>query len=114
MLVSDSGKITMTVKEWHEFAGATFAPWRPRTRREFEAMIDLGIARHLAENTGGQGFMFAIAADGMRFGPDGEVNFPANQRKLAYARITGNWPTDSELADYESGSKVPPPAEPSL
>lgn len=100
MLVVD-GKITMTGSEWAEFEKATFAPWTPRTVREFQAMCDLGAARHLHENTGGQGFMLAIACDAMKFGEDGKANFPSDQRRMAYIKVHGVSPTDEELAEFE-------------
>lgn len=99
MLVSN-GRITMSNAEAQEFAEATFAPWTPRTPAEFNAMCDLGSARHLADNTGGQGFMHALAAEGMKFGDDGEVNFPVNKRKAAYMKERGIWPTDEQLAAW--------------
>ena len=111
MKVSDDGRLTMNEDEWKEFAEATFAPWMPRTPREFDAMIDLGIARHLVENTGGTGGIHAIAADGMRFGANGEINFPPDRLKQAYIRRYGTWPTASQLAEFEAG-KTPTPTPP--
>lgn len=111
MLVSD-GRITMSDAEWDEFAAATFAPWVPRTPAEFNAMCDLGSARHLVENTDGKGFMHALAVEEMQFGPNGEVNFPVDKRKLAYMKVHGVWPTDAQLQAFESAGA--PTARPGL
>jgi hypothetical protein len=96
MLVAD-GKIMMSTAEAREFAEATFAPWTPRTVAEFNAMCELGSARHLVDNTEGAGFMHALAAEGMRFGENGEVNFPINKQKAAYMKVHGVWPTDQQV-----------------
>ena len=109
MLVSDS-KITMSGAEWEEFASATFAPWLPRTVAEFNAMCQLGSARHLAENTDGQGFMHALAVEAMMFGPDGEVNFPIDKRRMEYVKVHGAWPSDEQLHAFEAaGGRQRPP-----
>ena len=92
----------MSPGEAQEFAAATFAPWTPRTIAEFNAMCDLGSARHLADDTGGQGFMFALEAEGMKFGEQGEINFPMDKRKMAYLKVHGTWPTDDELRAFEA------------
>lgn len=101
MLVSEN-KITMGADEWNEFAAATFAPWIPRTVAEFNAMCQLGSARHLADDTDGQGFMHALAVEAMMFGPNGEVNFPIDKRRMEYVKVHGNWPTDEQLHAFES------------
>jgi hypothetical protein len=103
MIVAD-GRITMGAGEWEEFRSATFAPWMPRTPMEFDAMCALGSARHLAENTAGQGFIYALIAEGMAFGPDGEVNFPMNEVKRAHMAIGGKWPADSEFMPCSEAS----------
>lgn len=103
MLISD-GRITMTEGEWQEFAEATFAPWRPRTIDEFNAMCDLGRARHLADNTEGSGFMHAIAAEDMKFTEDGQPNFPLDKRKMAYVKVHGTWPTQKEFEAFDRTS----------
>ena len=108
MLVAD-GKITMSDAEWREFAAATFAPWVPRTPAEFDAMCALGSARHLADNTGGQGFVHALAAEAMAFGADGEVNFPIDKRRMAYLKLHGSWPTDAEFKAFEAQRTSTPP-----
>jgi hypothetical protein len=95
------GRITMTDAEWAQFAEATFATWRPRTPEEFNAMIDLASARHMVENTGGAGGLRAIAAEGWKFGADGEVHFPPNRRKIAYLKEYGYWPTTEQLRQFE-------------
>ncbi|MEJ8839361.1 hypothetical protein [Ramlibacter sp. AN1133] len=99
----------MSDAEWQQFAAVTFAPWLPRTRAEFDAMCALGSARHLADNTGGQGFMHALAAEAMAFGADGEVNFPIDQRRTAYMKLHGAWPTDDELKASEAPRTSRPP-----
>lgn len=96
MLVAD-GKITMSAAETQEFEAATFAPWTPRTIDEFNAMCDLGSARHRADNTDGIGYMHALAAEGMKFGEGGEANFPMNKEKLAHMKRHGTWPTDEQV-----------------
>jgi hypothetical protein len=107
MLTTTDFKITMSSQEFADFQSATFAPWVPRTVAEFNAMCDLGSARHLAENTGGQGFMHAIAAEGMRYGENGQANFPIDRRRMAYAKVHGTWPTDGQLKDFEGRRTVP-------
>lgn len=110
MLVSEN-KITMGADEWRDFAAATFAPWVPRTVAEFNAMCQLGCARHLAENTDGQGFMHALAVEAMMFGPTGEVNFPLDKRRMEYVKVHGNWPSDEQLREFEAAGA---PLRPSL
>jgi hypothetical protein len=95
------GRIVMSDEEWARFAAATFAPWRPRTPAEFNAMADLGSARHMAENTRGIGGFLAAAAEGIKFGRNGEIKFPPNQRKLAFAKEYGTWPTTEQLRRFE-------------
>lgn len=99
MLVSDE-RITMAEGEWCEFAALTFAPWRPRTIAEFNAMCDLGAARHLADNTDGQGFMFALELEGIKFSEDGQPNFPLDKAKVEYMRVHGTWPTQDQFDAY--------------
>ncbi len=101
MLITD-GKITMSAAEAQEFKEATFAPWTPRTIAEFNAMCDLGSARHLCDNTEGLGFMHAMVAEEMKFGPDGQQNYPLDKRKMAYTKVHGTWPTDDQLKDFEA------------
>lgn len=115
MKVSEDGRLSMSEDEWKEFAEATFAPWMPRTPREFDAMIDLAMERHLVENTRGCGVVHAMAANGMRFGRDGEINFPIDRLKLAYAARYAHWPSDSQLAEFVAGKHpTPAPAKPLL
>jgi len=97
MLVCDN-KITMSAAEWEEFQSATFAPWVPRTVGEFNAMCQLGAERHLVD---GGGFMDALAVEAMQFGPNGEVNFPIDKRRMAYAKVHGTWPNDEQLQAFE-------------
>lgn len=107
MLLLD-GKITMSHDEAREFAEACFAPWTPRTIAEFNAMCDLGSARHLADDTDGHGFMHALAVEAMKFGPNGEANFPLDKRKLAYTKVHGTWPSDAQLREFEGGADAAP------
>ena len=95
------GRIVMSDEEWATFAAATFAPWRPRTPAEFNAMADLGSARHMAENTRGIGGFLAIGAEAMKFAPDGEIRYPPNMRKHAYLKEHGSWPTAEQLRRFE-------------
>ena len=51
-------------------------------------MCDLAIARHKVENTDRLGPTYALYAASMKFGPNGEVNFPPSasfflQKRLA-------------------------------
>lgn len=108
MLVVD-GKLTMSDAEWREFAELTFAPWKPRTPREFNAMVELGMARHVAENTDGEGYMFDIALDAMKFGENGEINFPMDRRRMSYVQVHGSWPTDQQLREFEGQDSSPRP-----
>lgn len=104
------GKIRMSEKEWEDFRAATWAPWQPRTPAEFNAMCDLGAARHEAEDSDGLAFMRAIECEQMRFGPNNEVNFPMDERKVAYCKVHGTWPTDEQLKAHleaEGATVVP-------
>lgn len=103
MLISD-GQLTLSNSEWALFQEVTFAPWRPRTRDEFNAMCKLGAIRHMIENTGGVGWMRALACEDIMFGENGEINFPQDKRRMAYLKVHGTWPSDAELADFESQS----------
>ncbi|MDO9236200.1 MAG: hypothetical protein Q7U28_09245 [Aquabacterium sp.] len=96
------GRIKMSDEEWVKFQNLNWAPWKPRTPAEFNAMCDLASARHIAENTEGLGEVFAIATDKMKFGASGEINFPEDPRRLEYVKVHGSWPTDAELAAFES------------
>ena len=102
MLVVD-GTLRMNDKEWLEFQRLNWAPWRPRTPEEFNAMCDLAAARHRAENTDGLGEAYALSSGAMKFGPNGEMNFPADQRKLTFVRAHGFWPSAEQLEKFESG-----------
>ncbi len=108
MMILNGARIEMTASEVDAFSAATFAPWTPRTIAEFNAMCDLGSARHLVDNTGGKGFMFALEAEGMKFGENGEVNFPMDQRKMAYLKAHGTWPTEEEVRAFEADGPVVP------
>lgn len=106
MMLLEKGRIEMTTSEFEVFAAATFAPWKPRTIGEFDAMCRLGAARHLADNTGGAGFMYALEAEGMMFGEDGQANFPMDQRKMGYLKKHGTWPSDAELQAFVEAASV--------
>jgi hypothetical protein len=107
MLVQD-GKISMSQTEFAQFQQITFAPWVPRTPEEFNAMCTLGIARHNADNTGGFPIIAVIACESIMFDPDGTAHFPSDQRRLAYMKVHGDWPTDEQLAEFE-GLQSPKP-----
>lgn len=105
MMILDGGRIEMTVSEFNAFAAATFAPWKPRTIAEFNAMCKLGAARHLADNTDGAGFMHALEAEGMSFDEDGTPNFPMDQRKMEFMKKHGTWPTAEEFEAFLAGGE---------
>jgi len=94
--------LSMSVDEWVDFQGFTRAPWRPRTPEEFNAMCDLGAARHKVDNTDGIGWIHAMACSEMKFGPEGEMNFPADARRLAYVKVHGTWPNEKQLHEFEN------------
>lgn len=100
-----NGTLTMSADEWADFQRITHAPWKPRTPEEFNAMCDLGAARHKADDTDGKGWIHAMGCSEMKFGPEGEINFPADARRLAYVKVHGTWPSDEELRGFEN---VPP------
>lgn len=100
MMILDGGRIEMTASEFDSFAAATFAPWRPRTVAEFNAMCRLGAARHLVDNTEGVGFMHSLEAEGMMFEDDGTPNFPMDPRKMEFMKVNGTWPTADEFAAF--------------
>jgi hypothetical protein len=102
MLIVD-GRITMSESEWLQFQTVTLAPWKPRTPEEFNAMCDLGSAAHRAADTEGMGDVYALAPQKMKFGANGEVNFPADQRRLAYVKVHGHAPTEDQLQAFEDG-----------
>ena len=107
MLVIDK-KITMSPDEWETFRDATFAPWQPRTIAEFNAMCDLGVARHMHENIDGNGWLYTIACDSMKFGPNGEVNFPIDHQKIERIKRTGKAERqdDSGPNDFVNGLRL--------
>jgi hypothetical protein len=96
-----NGTLSMSAEEWADFQRLTNAPWKPRTPEEFNAMCDLGAARHKADNTDGAGWIHAMGCSEMKFGPEGEMNFPADARRLAYVKVHGTWPSDEELREFE-------------
>lgn len=107
MMIVD-GRIRMTDEEWQRFQRMNWAPWCPRTPAEFNAMCDLAIARHQVENTDGLGEVYAQATEKMKFGPNGEINFPEDKRKLAYVKEHGVWPTDAQMKEFEAGETASP------
>lgn len=102
MLIADH-LITMSDVEWQQFQAMTRAPWRPRTQAEFDAMCELGAAMHRAENTESIGEVFAQSCLRIKFGPDGQANFPANKRRLAYIEKFGHSPTPEQLESFNRG-----------
>ena len=102
MLVTNGKFITMTDSEWVRFQALTFAPWVPQTIDEFNAMCDLGRARH-HRTGGGPGNHEGISCDCIKFDEDGTPHFPENHRKLAFIKVHGYSPSDQELAMFESG-----------
>ena len=107
MIVVD-GRIRMTDKEWLQFQRMIWAPWRPRTPEEFNAMCELAMARHRVENTEGMGEIYAVATKAMKFGPNGEVNFPEDKRRTDFIKVHGYSPNKQQLEDFEGG-ELPPP-----
>ena len=104
MIVAD-GRISMSEQEWQQFAAATFATWRPRTVEEFNAMVDLAIARRRADEDAVEAALDVVALDAYKFGPDGEVNFPANQRWLAYVKVHGVAPTVEQQQAFDGAPR---------
>jgi hypothetical protein len=100
MMVVD-GRIRMTDKEWLEFQRLNWAPWRPRTPEEFNAMCELAMARHRAENTAGMGEIYAVATKAMKFGPKGEINFPEDKRRTDFIKVHGYSPNKQDLEAFE-------------
>lgn len=100
--------LTMSAGEWADFQRLTHAPWKPRTPDEFDAMCDLGAARHELDNTDGTGWLRAMGCRAMKFGPQGKINFPADARRLAYVKVHGKLPSDDELREFEA-SPTPRP-----
>lgn len=97
------GHISMSASEWQQFQRMTNAPYRPRTIREFNAMCDMAVARHDAEFRIGVddlGLCRAVAVQVMKFGPNGEVNFPITPAQDAYMKKHGTFPTGEELAQF--------------
>lgn len=116
MLVSDTrhsvfagtvdGTITMSHSDWQQFLAATGAPYKPRSIMEFNAMCDLAAARYLYENVEGMGGMNAVAVEAMKFGPNGEVNFPLTSGQDEYMKKHGTFPSAEQLQQFlrESGA----------
>lgn len=111
MIINDK-QITMTASEWTMFKELTFAPWTPRTIDEFNAMCDLGRARHFHEKTDGS-FIAGLACDCAKFDEDGTAHFPPDNRKLAYIKAFGKSPTPEQLVAFENG-ELQAGARPSL
>jgi len=101
MLISD-GRITLSAAEFSEFKALTFAPWVPRSIAEFNAMCDLGAARHFEENTDGVGWMRAWSCSEAKFDKDGNARFPVNPSEMAYIKQYGTVPTADELKAFEA------------
>ena len=97
-----NGALAMSPNEWTDFQRITYAPWPPRTPEEFDAMCDLGAARHKAENTNGKGRVHAGICRLIKFSPGGEMNFPVDVHRLAYAKVCGTLPDAEQLYEFES------------
>ena len=107
MMITED-KIVMADEEWKLFQKLTEAPWKPRTKGEFDAMAELGAQYHLAQNTEGVGVVHALASRAVKFGPNGEVNFPINQHKMDYIRFHGEPPaTQAVLDEFVRGQRPP-------
>jgi hypothetical protein len=113
MLVTDD-KITMSDGEWDQFQTVTHAPWRPRTKDEFNAMCDLGSAFHRVENIENLGVLFAQNCQRIKFSADGAANFPVDRRRLAFIKVHGYAPSPEELAQFLDGNMPGPSASLSL
>lgn len=100
------GDITMSDREWSQFAAATAAPYRPRTVLEFNAMCDLAIARHFADGDP-MGGVRAVEVEAMKFGPNGEINFPITPEQDDYMRKHGKFPSPEDLQAYRRGEDGP-------
>lgn len=99
MIVSGE-KVLMTDAEFQEFKFLTNAPWRPRNKGEFNAMVELGAQYHLEQNVDGLGILDAVAARAIAFGPDGAAKFPMNHHKMEYIKVHGESPTEEQLAEF--------------
>jgi hypothetical protein len=104
MLVNDK-RITMSESEWRDFQGRCNPPWKPRTPEEFNAMCDLASARLRADEDSFENSLFADAIQSIKFGANGEVNFPEDQRKLDFVKVHGTWPSEEELTAWLGASK---------
>ena len=102
------GRIRMSDQEWQAFQRMNWAPWRPRRPAEFNAICELAKVRHEIENTDGMGGVYALATEKMKFGPNNEVNFPEDKRRLAAMKTTGTWLNDEQLAAFEAAAPAGP------
>jgi len=107
MLVVD-GLIQMTEAEFQQFRSHTNAQWRPRTPREFDLMVELAIEGHRIDDSTGLGAIICVGLAQMKFGLNGEINFPADRRRDAYLKAHGTWPTDEQLVEFEGPGVVRP------
>ncbi len=105
-----NGALAMSPEEWTDFQRITHAPWPPRTPEEFDAMCDLGAARHKAENTNGKGGNHAGICRLIKFSPRGEMNYPIEAGRIAYAKVHGTLPNAEQLSEFENT----PPRGPGL
>lgn len=101
-----NGEIKMSPSEWEEFEQRTFAPWKPRTPEEFNAMCDLASIRHGIDNTAGMGELLAKSVQSIKFGAGGEINFPEKRSELEYIRIHGEAPSPEQLAEFEGRGRA--------
>ena len=71
--------LNMSDDEFLLFQQLVKAPYKPRTKTEFDLMCDLGAEAHIIEDTGGLGPVHAIAARGYKFKEDGTPGFPPRE-----------------------------------
>lgn len=101
------GRIRMTDAEYTEFqALVPCAQWIPRTPEEFNAMCDLAVAGHRADTSSAMGEIFAQGILAAKFDAKGNANFPIDQRKIAYGKVHGTWPTQEQLEAFEQGPRA--------
>lgn len=93
------GDIAMSESEWQEFARLTFAPWRPRTISEFNAMCDLAAAKYMADDDP-MGGVHAASVEVMKFGANGEINYPITRDQEAFMTKHGTFPTPEQLVEF--------------
>ncbi len=68
-------------------------------------MCDLASARLRADDESFENTFIAEAVQSIKFGANGEVNFPEDKRKLDYVKVHGTWPSEEELTTWLGASK---------